>query len=95
MFKLLIRLLYTATVLIEALVIARTVLSVIGANLQNTLVSWIMNTSDIFVTPFNGITANSLQIDRFTLPLTPLIALLFYMIAAFILSELLKSFSRE
>ncbi len=95
MFKFLIRLLYTAAVLIEALVIARTVLSVVGANVQNTLVGWIMNTSEIFIRPFNGITANSLQIDRFVLPLTPLIALLFYIIATFILSELLKSFSRD
>ena len=81
--------------LIEALVIARIVLSVINANTQNTLVGWLLNTSDIFVNPFNGITANSLQIDNFTIALTPIIALVFYMIAAFVLSELLKSFSRD
>lgn len=95
MFKLLIRLAYTVTLFIEALIMARIILSIIGANLQNIFVSWVMNYSDIFIKPFEGITANSLQIDRFTLSLTPIIALVFYIIGAFILSELLKSFSRE
>ncbi len=95
MLKLLIRLVYTATMLIEALIMTRIVLSIINANIQNTIVSWIMNTSDIFVKPFEGITTNAIQIDRFTLSLTPIVALVFFMIAAFILSELLKSFSRE
>ncbi|MBU1120074.1 YggT family protein [Patescibacteria group bacterium] len=95
MFKLLIRLVYTATTLIEALIMARIILSIINANVQNTVVGWIMNTSDIFVKPFEGITTNAIQIDRFTLSLTPLIALVFFMIAAFILSELLRSFSRD
>jgi hypothetical protein len=58
-------------------------------------VGWVMNTSDIFVKPFEGITTNSIQIDKFSFSLTPLITLVFFMIAAFVLSELLKSFSRE
>lgn len=95
MLKLLIRLTYTATVLVEALIVTRVILSVIKANMQNTIVSWIMNTSDIFVKPFEGITTNTIQIDKFTLSLTPLVALVFFMIAAFILSELLRSFSRD
>lgn len=95
MLKLLIRLTYTATMLVEALILTRVVLSVIKANVGNTIVSWIMNTSDIFVKPFEGITTNTIQIDKFTLSLTPLVALVFFMIAAFILSELLRSFSRD
>lgn len=95
MLKLLLRLIYAGDILVEALIMARIVLSVINANLQNTLVSWIMNTSYIFIKPFEGITADAIQIDRFTFELTPLIALIFFMIAAFILSELLKSFSRD
>jgi len=95
MFKLLIRILHTAAMLIETLIMVRIVLSIINANIQNTIVGWIMNTSDIFVKPFEGITTNTIQIDRFTLSLTPLVALVFFMIAAFVLFELLKSFSRE
>jgi hypothetical protein len=49
----------------------------------------------MFVKPFEGIVTSSLQINTFTLELTPFVALLFYIIIAFVLSELLKSFSRE
>jgi len=95
MFKLLIRLIYTATMLIETLIMTRIVLSVFNANPQNSVVSWIMNTSDIFIKPFEGITTNSIQIDRLSFSLTPIIALVFFVIASFILSELLRSFSRD
>jgi uncharacterized protein YggT (Ycf19 family) len=81
--------------LIEALVLGRIVVDVINANPENTIVSWINTMSDIFIKPFEGITSSTLQIDRFEIYLTPIIALLFFMIAAFILSELLKAFNRE
>lgn len=95
MLKLIFRLLYTAILFIEALIITRIVLILINANTGNLFAGWVKNTSEMFISPFAGITANDLQIDSFILPLTPIIALLFYIIAAFILSELLKSFSRE
>lgn len=95
MLKLIFRLAYTAILFIEALIITRIVLVIINANTNNLFAGWVKNTSEIFVSPFAGITANNLQIDNFALPLTPIIALVFYIIAAFILSELLKSFSRE
>lgn len=95
MLKLIFRLAYTAILFIEALIITRIVLILINANTDNLFAGWVKNTSEIFISPFAGITANNLQIDNFALPLTPIIALVFYIIAAFILSELLKSFSRE
>ena len=95
MLKLIIRLVYFAVILIEALVLTRILLLVINATTQNVFASWVLRTSSMFVEPFEGIVATSLQINNFTLPLTPLIALLFYIIFAFVLSELLKSFSRE
>lgn len=95
MLKLIFRLAYTATLLIEALIITRIVLVIINANTSNQFAEWVKNTSEMFISPFSGIAANNLQIDNFVLPLTPIIALIFYIIAAFILSELLKSFSRE
>lgn len=95
MLKLIFRLAYTAILFIEALVITRIVLILINANTDNLFAGWVKNTSEMFISPFAGITANNLQIDNFVLPLTPIIALVFYIIAAFILSELLKSFSRE
>jgi ABC-type multidrug transport system permease subunit len=95
MLKLIIRLAYFVVIFIEALVLTRIVLLVINASTQNAFANWVLNTSSTFVEPFEGIVASSLQINNFTLPLTPLIALLFYIILGFVFSELLKSFSRE
>jgi hypothetical protein len=95
MLKLIIRLAYFGVIFIEGLIITRIVLLVINANLENSIANWVFNTSGMFVKPFEGIVTSSLQINSFTLELTPLVALLFYIIIAFILSELLKSFSRE
>lgn len=95
MLKLLIRLVYIFVMFIEALVITRIVLLLISANLSNSVASWIMNTSDMFVNPFDGIVTNALKINSIEIPVTSVVALVFYIIAAFILSELLKSFARE
>jgi len=95
MLKLIIRLAYFIVVLIEALVITRIVLTIINANPENAFASWILSTSSMFVDPFEGIVTSSVQMGNFSLPLTPLIALVFYIIAGFVLSELLKSFSRD
>jgi hypothetical protein len=95
MLKLIIRLAYFTVIFVEALILTRIILLIINANTANAFASWVLGTSSIFVQPFEGIIATSLQINNFTLPLTPLVALLFYIILAFVLSELLKSFSRE
>lgn len=80
---------------IEALVITRIILLLINANTSNSFANWVMSMSDMFVQPFDGIVADSLQINNISIPLTPVVALLFYIVAAFILSELLKAFSRD
>ena len=95
MLKFIIRIAYTAVMLIEALILGRIVTDVVKANADNTIVSWIKNISDIFIKPFEGITSSTLKIDNFEIYITPIIALVFFMIAAFILSELLRSFNRE
>ncbi|MFA7628196.1 MAG: hypothetical protein WCY37_02155 [Candidatus Dojkabacteria bacterium] len=95
MLKLIIRLAYFCVILIEGLIITRIALLGMNANLENNFANWVFNTSTMFVKPFGGIVTSSLQINNFTLELTPFVALLFYIIIAFVLSELLKSFSRE
>lgn len=80
---------------VEAFVITRILLNIFNANFSNAFASWIRSISDIFISPFSGITANGIQIDNTVISLTPFVALLFYIIAAFILSELLKAFSKE
>ena len=95
MLKLIIRLSYFAVIFLEGLIITRIVLLAINANPENNFANWVFNTSTFFVKPFDGIVTSSLQISNFTLELTPFVALIFYIIMAFVLSELLKSFSRE
>lgn len=95
MFKLLIRLTYFASIFVEGLVILRIILMIIKANLENSFAGWVMNMSSIFVTPFDGIVSSTLQVNKIEVELTSFVALLFYIIAAFVLSELLKSFSKE
>lgn len=95
MLKLIIRFAYFAVILVEAMILTRVVLLVINANTSNAFASWVLGASSMFVDPFDGIVNSSLQINNFTFPLTPLVALLFYIILGFVFSELLKSFSRE
>jgi hypothetical protein len=95
MLKLLFRLVYTLVIFVEALILTRIVLILMGADTANTFASWVFSISDIFISPFNGLVASELVIDKYTLPLTPLVALVFYIIGAFMLSELIKAFSRD
>jgi len=95
MFKLLFRLAYFAAIFVEGLIILRIILTLIKANLENTFASWVLHMSSIFIAPFDGVVSSTLQINSVEIELTALVALLFYIIAAFVLSELLKSFSRE
>jgi uncharacterized protein YggT (Ycf19 family) len=95
MFRLLFRLLYALTTFIETLVIFRIILKVINANTQNNIVSWIINTTDMLVSPFKDVVSEKMLIDKFELELTSIVALIFYAIAAFLFSELAKSFSHS
>ena len=93
MLRLIFRLLYTAIAFIEVVLIFRIVLSFMDPDMSNSLVSWVYYLSDIFMMPFKGITAQSMQIESLTIETTPIIALLAYIIIAFILSELVKAFN--
>jgi phosphotransferase system glucose/maltose/N-acetylglucosamine-specific IIC component len=95
MFSLLFKLLYACDLFVEAAIVMRIVLSILNANLSNTFVSWIYDISSLFITPFEGIVSNSIKIDSFTFELTPIVALVFYIILAFVLSELIKAFSHR
>jgi prepilin signal peptidase PulO-like enzyme (type II secretory pathway) len=95
MLFLLFKILYALDLLIEASIVMRIILLILGANQSNTFVSWTYDISTIFITPFEGIIAKSIKIDNFTMELTPLIALVFYIVIAFVLSELVKAFSHR
>lgn len=78
----------------ETLILFRVIMSVIGANQAHTFVSWVYSISDILITPFQGIVAEEIYLNKFRIELTPIVALVFFAILAFILSELSKSLGK-
>lgn len=95
MIKFILRLLYILVLFIEGLIITRVILLLINANTGNTFVSWVLNVSSFFIAPFQGVVSSQVVINKFELPVNSLIALFFYIIAGFIVSELLSSFSKN
>ena len=92
--SLLFRLLYILTTFVQTLILFRVILKIVHANPTHSAVSWIFNTSDIFISPFKGILSNEICLDKFCIELTPIVALIFFLITGFVLSELARSFSR-
>ena len=92
MLSLIFKILYTLTTFIQALTVFRIILKIINADSTNNLVSWIYSMSDNFIQPFKGIVPETLNIDRFSIELTPFIALVFFAVLGFIFSELSKAF---
>lgn len=91
---LLFKLLYIFVTFGETIVLFRIFLSLISANQAHTFVSWIYSISDMLITPFEGIVAKEIYLDKFRIELTPIVALIFLAILSFILSELSKSLKR-
>lgn len=95
MIKFIIKIGYTAVMLIEGLVIIKIILLLINANMTNGIASWINSMAEVFVSPFNGLVTNVLQINGVQISLLyPTVALI-YAVVAFILGEVLKTFNRE
>ncbi len=95
MVSLIFRIIYTASAFIQTGILFRVILKIIGAESTNSFVSWIYNITDIIIQPFHGIVAESITIDKFTIELTPLVALLFFAIVGFVSSELAKAFKQS
>ena len=95
MIKVILRFIYILITFVEGLIITRIILLLINANAENTFVNWIYNVSSFFISPFEGVVTSQVEINNFELPVNALIALLFYIIAGFIVSELLSSFSKN
>jgi uncharacterized protein YggT (Ycf19 family) len=95
MLRILFKLAYVADTLIEALIIIRILLSVFASNSTHSFVEWVNSISNIFISPFQGIAPSTLVIDRFEIAITPIIALVFYAIIGFVLSELMKAFNTD
>lgn len=92
--RILFKLMYILVSFGQTILIFRIILSLIKANLNNNFVAWVYSISDILMTPFQGIMAEEIYLDNFRIELTPIIALIFFSIVAFILSELTKTLSK-
>lgn len=93
MLRLILKLAYTADILVESLIVIKILLSLFARNSSHRFVEWVNTITTTFVSPFEGIAPSILVIDKVEIALTPVIALLFYAIVGFILSELIKAFS--
>ncbi len=85
--RILLRLIYIIITFAETIIIFRIIMSLIGANQANTFVSWVYSMSTLLTSPFEGIVADEVYINKLRIELTPIISLIFYAILAFILSE--------
>jgi len=92
-FRLLSKILYTILLIIETFVALRFVFKLVGANDSNWIVKFVYELSGIFVRPFVGILNGDWNLGRFYIDVDALIALLVYMIAAFVVVEIMKVFS--
>lgn len=88
------KLLYIVITFAETVIIFRIVMSLIGANQANSFVNWVYSMSDVLISPFRGIVADEVYIDKLRIELTPIVSLVFYAIIAFILSELSKTLKK-
>lgn len=95
MLRLIFKLAYAATTFIETLLVLRILISAFLPKSTHTFIEWINNFTNIFISPFEDIGPSSLVINDTEIAITPIIALLFFAIVAFVLSELIKTFRRD
>ena len=82
--------------IIQALIILRIVLLLLNAREGNDLVSWILNTSQIFVAPFEGIlNTDALKAGGSVLDLAAILALVGWTILEAIILAVVGVFRRE
>lgn len=92
-FRIVAKVLYIFLVGIETVIALRFVFKLIGANGSNFIVSTIYSVSDVFIEPFVGIVSGDWSLGRFYVDVPALVALVIYMIIAFVLIEIIKVFS--
>lgn len=92
-FRVIAKIIYSILLIIETLISIRFVFKLVGASKSSSIVNAIYWASSIFVKPFVGIINVDLHIGRFFIDLDAVLALIIYMIAAFVVVELIKVFA--
>lgn len=86
---------YIVSMLVQGVLIVKIILVVIKADMTNQFASLIDRYSNLFVQPFYGLVNSTLEINGAKLPLVFPAALVIYIVASFVLSEVLKTYSRD
>ena len=92
-FRIVAKLFYIILLLIETIISIRFVFKLLSASADNPIVNVIYEVSDVFIAPFKGILNGDWHIGRFYIDVDALVALLVYMILAFVAIEIAKVFS--
>lgn len=92
-FRILGQILYTILLIIETLIAIRFVLMLIGANAASAFVKFIYDISYIFIEPFSGIINADWHVGSFYIDVDALVALVIYMILAFVVIEIIRVFT--
>ena len=95
MLRLILRILYAIDIMIETVIIFKILISLFAANSSHVFIEWINTISNSVISPFEGIAPSVLVIDNIEIAITPIIALLIYAVAGFVLSELIKAFRND
>lgn len=93
MFRVIAKFVYAFLLIVESLLIVRIVLVLITAPTSNQLVSFIYKWSSYFISPVVGIGPGQVDLEGLVIDVTAFIALLFYMLLAFIIMEIARAFS--
>ena len=94
-FRIIAKVLYVVLVGIETVIALRFVFKLIGSNPSNVVVNAVYSASDIFIDPFTGIVSGDWSLGRFFVDVPALVALIFYMIIAYVLVEIIRVFSNR
>jgi uncharacterized protein YggT (Ycf19 family) len=92
-FRVIAKILYSVLLIIETIISIRFVFMLVGANENNPFVSLVYDVSSIFVDPFQNIFDVNWSLGRFYIDVDAIVALVIYMLAAFIAIEINKVFS--
>lgn len=87
------QILYTIDLLIETIISLRFIFKLFGASEANAIVRWIYEISGAFISPFEGIITANWHIGSLYIDVNALVALVVYMLVAFVLIEIVKAFT--
>lgn len=75
------------------MLIARVILQILDADKSNDLVKWVFEQTNIILEPLKGLVQEYILIGNMQFEFLPLVALIFLIVIAYIIKEMIKTFS--